>query len=178
MDKELVEMIKRGDETALELIIKKYSGYVCAVISNQLGKFSDISTIEDLASDVFLVMWQKRMNFTTYHLKGWLGATARNKAREYIRNKKIIFEKLDENTELYLIDDNFKVIEAEEEKTIIQNAIDSLSDCDREIILRYYYYNQNTRQIAEETEQNISAVKSRLSRARIKLKENLKKEGF
>lgn len=52
-DTTAVRRLKRDDEAAPELIIRSYSVYVSAVISNQLGGMSDISLVEELASDVF-----------------------------------------------------------------------------------------------------------------------------
>ena len=44
---------------------------------------------------------------------------------------------------------------------------------DREILIRYYYYEQTVSQIARETDINIETVKSKLRRTREKIKAKL-----
>ena len=49
---------------------------------------------------------------------------------------------------------------------------------EREIIVRYYYYSQNTAKIAEVMNLNINTVKSKLRRARDKIKTKLIERGY
>ena len=49
---------------------------------------------------------------------------------------------------------------------------------DREIFVRFYYYRQTVREIAQIIGMNESTVKARLSRGRAKLREKLTKEGM
>lgn len=177
-DKQFIKLLKRDDERALEIIIKKYTGYVSAVIENQLGGLSAQETIEELASDVFLALWQNRLKLSTYHLRGWLGATARNRARSFLRTAGLFYESYDDNYILLLDDTSFSALERHEQSDVIENALGLMEIADREILIRYYYYNQNVMQISKEMKMNVETVKSKLRRGRMKLKSILEQGGF
>ena len=104
-DKKQIKLMQRGDEKALESIILTYTNYVGTIIANQLGSFCDCQTVEELASDVFFSLWQNRNTLTKNNIKSWLGSTARNKAKNYIRSRRIVFEELNEDT-IICSDDN------------------------------------------------------------------------
>ena len=48
-DKTILRRLKRGDAAALEAAVRQYSGYVSAVIGNQLGPCAAAEDIEELA---------------------------------------------------------------------------------------------------------------------------------
>ena len=56
--------------------------------------------------------------------------------------------------------------------------MDGLGEPDREIFLRYYYYEQKIAEIADEMAMNAGTVKSRLRRGREKLRQTLEKGDF
>ena len=177
-EQSMVKLLKRSDEKALEDIIKAYTAYVSTVIANQLGGFFNVSVIEELTSDVFFCLWQNRMNLTSFRLKGWLGATARNKAKSYIRSQKIVYEELNEESVFCSEENMFDKLEQKEKNKIISSALYEIKQTEREILIRYYFYNQTVRQISEETSVNAETVKSRLARGRNKLKNILDKGGY
>ena len=72
-DKTILRRLKRGDAAALEAAVRQYSGYVTAVIGNQLGPCAAAEDIEELASDVFVALWRAPQSLRTEHLRGWLG---------------------------------------------------------------------------------------------------------
>lgn len=177
-DEELTRQLKRGDEKALALIIEKYSPYVSAVIGNQFGDFSDTETIEEIASDTFFSLWRNRRKLTTHHIRGWLGTTARNNARTYLRKKNIPCGELDENSVIAIEDDMFTRLDKREQCRLVSEALLKISPPERETLIRFYYYNQTTGRIAEETGINPETVKSRLKRGRGKLKAILERGGY
>ena len=177
-DKKQISLLRRGDEKALETIILTYTNYVGAVIANQLGGFCDIMTVEELSSDVFLSLWQNCNRISTINLKGWLGSTARNKAKNYIRSKHIVYEELSEDTLICSEDCLFDKLEQEEQNKLLHSEIQKLDESERNILIRYYYYNQSTKQISVETGINYETVKSKLNRSRKKLKDVFDKGGY
>ncbi len=176
-DKNIVRRLKKSDEKILEVVIEKYNPYVSVVIANQIGGFSDIETIEELASDVFLALWQNRMSLSTYHLRGWLGTTSRNKAKSFLRKKKLSYEPLDDNSTIVSADTPFSSLEKSERSCLLKRALLKISSDDREIIIRHYYYNQTVNQISDDMKINAQTVKSKLLRGRNKLKEILERGG-
>ncbi len=83
----------------------------------------------------------------------------------------------DEDVLLVTGDNASALTEKKEQARIIRQAILALGWPDREVFLRYYYYNQSTSEIADEMNLNAEAVKSKLRRGRIKLKEILEQGG-
>ncbi|MCD8107606.1 MAG: RNA polymerase sigma factor [Oscillospiraceae bacterium] len=179
-DKRLLRRLVSGDEEAFREIVSGYSRYVSAVIANQLRDFDNVTVIEELSADVFFELWRNRESLNTSHLRGWLSAVARNKAKNYIRSQKLVFESLDDSDFENLIDmtDDFLGLEKEEQAKEIKAALDRLKKSEREVLLRYYYYNQTVTQISEETGTNVATVKTRLQRGRAKLREILEKGGL
>lgn len=178
-DKEALKLLKRSDEKALEAVIEAYTGYVTAVISNQLKGFSNTETIEELTSDVFFLLWCNRFKISTFHLRGWLGATARNKAKSFLRTlSPEVCQIFDEDCITVSDDSLFNKLELNEQRKIISKALTEINPHESEIIVRYYFYGQKLSKIAEELEANPETVKSRFKRGRAKLKSILEQGGY
>ena len=85
------------------------------------------------------------------------------------------------NIDDVIIEDGLLVSEKIEQEIINQvltDAINSLKEPDREIIIRYYYYYQKTSTISDIMNINVETVKSKIRRTRTKLKKILKERGF
>lgn len=177
-DKKQIKFLQKGDERALEIIILKYTNYVGTVIANQLGCLYDIATVEELCSDVFFSLWQNCNTLTTFNLKSWLGSTARNKAKNYIRSNHMVFDELCDDIIICSEDNTFDKLENDEQNKIISSAMRKLNKSERDILVRYYYYNQSAKEISDETNINYETVKSKLSRSRKKLKDIFDKGGY
>lgn len=177
-EKKQLSLLKKSSEKALEILIRKYTAYVSTVIYNQLGNYANRMIVEELVSDVFLAMWENRKSFVTSSIKAWLGVTARNKAKNYIRSQKIVFEEISEDTVVCSEDNVFDKLEQKEQSAVISSALSQMKPKEQELLIRYYFYNQTVKQISEETDTNIGTVKSILSRARQKLKTILEEGGY
>jgi len=172
MEAQLVNRLKRGDLSALETIIDRYTPYVSAVIRNQLRSFSRREDVEELTADVFTALWNHRSRLTTDHLRSFLGTTARNRARSFLRS--LGSPPLDLEDTILLSDAQAKRFSDRAElKAVLQDAFNALNETDREILLRYYFYGETTAEIAERLSLKTETVKSRLRRGREKLKQNL-----
>ena len=88
-DQELLSALRTGKPQGLEAAIGQYSAYVAAVIDYQLGDLGTKADVEELSADVFYTLWQWRNRLKTDHLRGWLGTTARNIARDFLRKKRL-----------------------------------------------------------------------------------------
>ena len=82
---EALERLGKKDEAALVWLIERYAPYVNTVIYNIIGTVVSPCDVEEVASDVFLVLWQNAAAVQEGKLKAYLGAVARNKAREKLR---------------------------------------------------------------------------------------------
>lgn len=176
-DKKLINQLKKNNEEALKNIIEKYNGYVCTIISNQLG-FNSTELTEELACDTFFSLWQNKNKISTYHLRGYIAMIARNNAKSYLRKTKNIPISFDENYMFNVEDNTHKILEKKEQKKLIKKALSKMDKIDKEIFIRYYYYNQKTKQIGADMCLNQQTIKSRLMRGRKKLKDILERGGY
>jgi len=167
VDKLLLTSVRRGNEHALQQVIDKYAAYVCTIIHNIVGKYMTHEDIEETASDVFYALWDNAEN--VQNLKSWIGATARNKAKNKLRKVR---------DELSLNDDIFAdskiqpedMLISDYEKETMKEAILLLGSPDREIFTQHYYQSRTVATIAQKTGMSESAIKQRLVRGRKKLK--------
>lgn len=112
------------DEDALAWFIDRYAPYVSTIIYNILGSFVDSSDLEEVASDVFLTLWNNAKSVNPGKVKAYLGGIARNKAKEYTR--KIGTELSLEDDIIIISDENLEHdFEKREQAKYIQSA-----DCD------------------------------------------------
>lgn len=175
-EKYALQTMRRGEQDGLCWIIDRYTSYVSAVISKITGGYARPPDVEELASDVFVALWQKAGCVEPEKLRQWLGSVARNKARDFLRKLKIELP-LEEDTLPWELDLEDKA-QQEELYEAVRKAVDSMGESDREIFLRHYYYFQPVKDIAVEMDMNESTVKSRLRRGRQTLKLKLVKGGF
>lgn len=159
-----------GDSDALEWFIHKYTPYVTSVVYNIIGQSMDPSDIEEVVSDVFVALWQNAEK--VYSPKGFLGTTARNKAKNKAREMKLtlpleedilVIDQLDPETRL----------EKRELSAAVKQAVLEMSQPEKEIFLRFYYYYQTLEEISEDMKLPLSTVKTKLRRGRLKLKQTL-----
>lgn len=174
---DLLRELKTDGLSALEKIIRIWSPYVAAVVRRQLGSYGSQSDVEELTADVFFALWRWRTRLNTDHLQGWLTATAKNKARDWLRKQRL--ETVELEDWLVLPDDQAdRLLEADERKTLLHRALNELDDKTRDLFLRHYFQGQSTADMAEELGINRSTIKNRLARGRKKLKEILKEGGY
>ena len=57
-ENKMLRALKRRDEKALEWFIDHYVGYVTTIIYNIIGSFMTEADIEEVSSDVFLILWK------------------------------------------------------------------------------------------------------------------------
>lgn len=172
----ILQKLRAGDPAGLSAAIETYTGYVGAVIANQLQRRGSREDIEELTANVFVSLWENRLVIRGVRLRGWLGAVARNEGRGFLRKNRLLTVS-PEDVLLITGDTAEKLLEKEEARRLLREAVDSLGEPDREIFLRYYYYDQTVPAIARDMKLHQEAVKSRLRRGRDKLRVRLEKGG-
>ena len=169
----ILQKMRRGDPAGLQALMDCYIPYVSAVVWNILRGAMAKEDAEEVVSDVFLAAWEQATDISPGKAKAWLGAVARNKAKNKLRGMGRTLP-LEEDV-LEIPDDCTPVsaAEAEEERELIRRAVDHLGEPDREIFLRHYFYAQTVSEIGERMRLKESTIKTRLRRGRMRLKELL-----
>ena len=172
---EIIKALKKDNTSALEELIRRYTGYVSSIIRRILNGCRQ--DCEELTYEVFLVAWNSRDKLQEGKLKGYLGSVARNKA----------FQRLRSWHETLPLEESIIVIEEEsvedtalkrDDALLLEKALSMLDKPQRELFVRHYYYGQTVKEAAEAMQVNPSTAKSWLARGREKLKEILEKEGY
>ena len=181
-DNELINLLKSGGEDVIYIISDRFSGYVMTVIRNFSGGALSQQDAEELCSDVFFRLWQHRDNLDeSFGLKPYLSVCAKNAVKNRLRSLKAPPENIDDIIGDIDIPSELSVertAELHEMMEHLSSALAELSESEREAFLRYFFYGEKTAQIANAMGINEGTARSRLSRARGKLKEYLKQRGF
>ncbi|MFT4761659.1 MAG: RNA polymerase sigma-70 factor (ECF subfamily) [Paraglaciecola sp.] len=163
-DKEILGLLPVNGDKAMELLFKKYYTFLCRVL---IRVIPNENTAEDLAQDVLLDIWRKRDTINiSVSLKAYLRRAARNKALNYIRDRKIRWE-ADENQpemESTMIGAN-QILEAEELQQLINRSINQLPERCRLIFSLSRFEDMTYQEIADELTISIKTVENQISKA-------------
>lgn len=174
-EEQLVNALARGDPSALEVLIDRYTAYVSAVISRILrGRQGDV---EELTADVFLAAWDNRGKLRAGQVKGYLGAIARNRAFNLLRANRESLP-LEDDVLLLEADGPDRALDKKETARVVNQALSRLDRPQRELFVRHYYYGQTVREAALAMGLNQSTAKTWLRRGRETLKTILEQEGY
>lgn len=175
-EEKLLHQLKKRRPEALERLIVQYNSYVVSVVTAVLGQRGSSQDVEELVSDVFVAIWAHTDALQPGKVRAYIGATARNRAKSFLRKRQELPMDLDELPALAEGDSPENRVLRREQARLVREAVLGMSQPDREIFLRYYYYLQTSAQIAREMGMEDSTVRVRLMRGRNTLKKTLWKE--
>lgn len=167
-------------EREFEKIIDRYTAYVVTVISKVAKERLNREDIEELASDVFAKLWERKneLNIQEGKEKAYIGASARNHTLNLLKKRGLLSTiPLEED----VISDNAtpeKVLLEEEEATTIRQVIESLPEPDDEIFIRRYFYFEKIIDIARALNMKEQTVTTKLHRGKQKLVKLFKERGI
>jgi RNA polymerase sigma-70 factor (ECF subfamily) len=177
-DAALLERLRRQDADALDALTQRYRPYVFGLLLNMLRDVGVREDVEELCADVFLSLWQHAADPEPGQLKAGLGSVARNKAKNWLRQRREL--PMDPDSLELSLPDGSPGLEDEairaELAAAVRKAVDSLRPKDRTVFLRYYFYLQPVERTARELGLAPASVRSRLSRGRALLRKKLEKE--
>lgn len=176
-DQQLVKNYLKGDEKALDLLVKRY----LKPIYRFVYKYSQTSqNAEDIAQETFLKVWKNIKKYDNKKsFKAWVYTIAKNTALDYLKKKNPVlfsqFEKQDgKNTFVENIKDLTDLPDTIAEKNSIKDmlgsALKNLSKNYQSVLTLYYTENMNFREIAEVLGESINTIKSRHRRGLVLLR--------
>ncbi len=177
---ELMFRVKEGDEDAFREIVERYQRQIIGLCFRYVGNQQDA---EEIAQDVFIHLYraastyQPRAKLSTY-----LYRIAVNLSLNRIRDdkwKRFIsweFTNQDKKKRVAspMIDGPDSLMEQKEQYKIIREAIDSLPVNQKTAVILKRFQGLSYEEIAEVMNCSVSAVESRLHRAKQNLKKKLK----
>jgi RNA polymerase sigma-70 factor (ECF subfamily) len=178
----LVARCKRGERNAFDDLIRRYEKKVYNFAFRLSGNYDEAN---DVASETFVRVYNALHNFRgdssfiTWLFRittnVYLDERKRKRARPYESLDEMI--ELDETTVVRQIEDPSPTpaesLEKQESGDMLQQAINSLPEYQRMMIVMYHTENRSYEEIAEVLDLPIGTVKSRLNRARLSLREKL-----
>jgi len=184
-DTDLIERLKAGDEQALEAIFNRYSAKLYNVAQRILGEVADA---EEVIQDVFWTAFRKAKSFRgTAQFSTWLYRLTVNAALGKIRrskkNKEVEYEdylpkfQQDGHHSVRPVVDWSDTLDekyAERElQQLLNDALDHLKPVDKSAIVLSDMEGMSDKEIAVMLGLTVSAVKTRLHRARLFLRGKL-----
>ena len=180
MEKDDVELIQRvlsGDENAFSVLVKKYQKGVHALAWRKIG---DYHIAEEITQDAFLQAHKKLASLKNpRHFPGWLYVIADRLCRAWFRKqKKKNTQSLEATSENVLEKTDYAnyVLEkreagaVEHQREIVQRLMAKLPEIERTVMVLYYLGEMNYEEISKFLGVSPNTVKSRLQRARKRLR--------
>jgi RNA polymerase sigma factor (sigma-70 family) len=169
----------RGDRGAYEGLVRDHQRLVTTI---SLAIVGEVAASEDVAQEVFVAAWQglPRLRNASSFLP-WLRQITRNRAHKLLETRKRRREaRARDDAADALIESavdpgphpEARWIRAEEEE-VLGAALAALEDDEREILTLFYREGQSVKQVADLLGLAESAAKKRLSRARMKLRDDV-----
>jgi len=176
-DSEIIAWLRAHDERGVEALITHYGALMRYVISPVLPSLQDR---EECLSEAAMRVWGKIELYDAARgsWRSWLTALCRNAAINYARNRNPAGE-AEELVERQPSPEPTpeEAVVRQERNEAIKRALGRLSDKDRMLFYRKYYYLQSTAQIASELAMTERAVEGRLYRLKRELRRMLGGEG-
>ena len=150
------------------------------IIKNSGYLFSN-EDIEEIASDVFLAVWKNKEKLDiNKEITPYMAGVTKNlilKKKNNIKNENENIEEF--KNVLYEKNNNIhNQIEESEKITILTKELTKMKEEDKKIFTYYYYQSKSIKDISGLLKISQIKVKSRLSRIRKKLKNELEKRGY
>lgn len=175
-ESEMLTLLRSHDKQSMEALLRHYSPLMRYIIKPILRDEHDA---EDCLSEAAVRIWK---NFDTYDenkgsFAAWVTAITRNTALSMVRKKNR--QQADE------IEDDLEspdptpeeIILREERKNELKHAFELLSQKERNLFYRKYYYLQSTEKIAAELCMTERAVEGKLYRIKKKLRKLMGGDG-
>ena len=177
---DILELLERRDERALEILRQSYGTYCHAIVIRLL---EDEQEAEEAMNDLWMQIWNAIPPARPRHLKAYLAQTARNIAINRIQHK----QTAKRSATTVLLDELADCIpdrswedkaHAGELREALNGFLRGLPEQDRKIFVRRYWFGETVPEIARSFRSSESRVTSLLHRLRKRLRKYLEQEGL
>ena len=175
-DVQLIERTLAGDESAFSTLVRKYQKPVHAFVRRKVG---DFHIAEEITQDIFLRVYEKLQTLKNPNtFAGWLYVIAAHQCFAWFEKKRIPMESLDamppeELEELAYGQYRAKQQEEfanEQQREVVEGLLQKLPEGERSVVTLHYLDSMTCEDVSELLGVSPNTVKSRLHRARKRLK--------
>ena len=175
-DAELIQRILQGDQDAFSLLVKKYQKGVHTLAWRKIG---DFHIAQEITQDAFLTAYRKLSTLKNHNqFAGWLYVIAANLCRDWLKKRRLPMESLDiaDTNEVDKVSYSQYVAEKqkadadEAQREIVKKLLQKLPESERTVMMLHYLGEMTIKAISEFLGVSQNTVKSRLNRARNRLK--------
>ena len=175
-DVELIQRSLEGDQNAFAKLVKKHQKPVHALAWRKVG---DFHIAEEITQDTFLQVYKKLATLKDPNrFEGWLYRIAARQCYSWLRKKRTQTQSLEE-TDIDLIENTtYSEYIAEEQakaateaqRSIVHKLLARLQESERTVVTLHYFGEMTCEEISRFLGVSASTVKSRLRRARLRLR--------
>ncbi len=175
-DFQLIQQILAGDESAFGDLVQKHQKSVHAVAWREIG---DFHFAEEITQDVFLQVYKKLPTLKDPNLfAGWLYVITKRQCIAWKRRKKQSIQSLETMSQQTLEESAYAsyISEVREDaavecrREIVQKLLEKLPEIERTVVILHYLGEMTCEAISKFLGVSPNTVKSRLSRARKRLR--------
>jgi RNA polymerase sigma-70 factor (ECF subfamily) len=170
-----LEQAREGDKAAFGKLIEAYQGPVFNLAYRMLNNAREA---EEAAQEAFIRAYTRLDSYNPAHkFSTWLLSITSNYCIDQLRKRRAILLSIDEPLPPHpaLTSDQAKRPESQllmnEQQAMVQTLLEELAPDYRQAVVLRYWYELSYEEIAETMDTTVSAVKSRLFRARKQLAE-------
>lgn len=177
-DSELIALLNSDPAVGIRVMVDTYSSMVYTIAYSKLRNVCSTDDIEEFVGYVFGVIYNKRqtIDFSRGTLKGFVSGVAKQLCiDEYRRVSRNTAAEIPEDYAETAADSSNIQEDAERrlDEERLKLALRKLNKTDRMVLIKRYYFNQTSVQIARDMNSTDVAVRKRISRAIEKMRKIL-----
>ena len=175
-DAELIQQVLHGSQDAFAALVKKYQKGVHALVWRKIG---DFHVAQEITQDTFLKAYQKLKTLKNHsQFPGWLYVIASNLCNDCLRKKPLPEQSMEFTDPSEVAEVSYSRYIAEKQATdadetrreVVKKLLQKLPESERTVMTLHYLGEMTIKSISEFLGVSPNTVKSRLSRARNRLK--------
>jgi len=177
-EQDIITLARRGDQAAFTTLVRNYQTAIYNLCYRMLG---EADQAQDAAQETFLRAYTQMHRYDPERpFKTWLFSIASHYCIDRLRRRRVIWMDIDDEPlaghpalREKRMDPEDAVLRREQ-ATDVQALIETLPPKDRIAVVMLYWHDLSYQEIAEATGTTVSAVKSRLHRARAAMADSLR----
>ena len=175
-DAQLIRCILQGDQDAFTALVKKYQKGAHALAWRKIG---DFHVAQEITQDAFLNAYKKLGTLRNHNaFAGWLYVIVARLSSDWLRRNRLTMESLDTDTANAVDKVSYSQYVAEEQATeadetrreVVKELLKKLPESERTVMTLHYLGEMTIKAVSEFLGVSQNTVKSRLSRARNRLR--------